>query len=217
MEKQYAVFGLGSFGTSVALTLESFGCSVIVVDKSPEKIQDISDDVSYAVTADLSNPEVLLNLGLSHVDVAIIATSDSLEVSILATIISKELGIPHVIVKASDELHATVLRKVGADAVVFPERDMGNLLAKRLVSQSFTDWVELSDEYSLMHVSLPNEWAGKSLIELGVREKYSVNVVGIIFNKDLDIKLDPNEKLPHGSTLIVVGSNSSLKELKALE
>ena len=110
MEKQYAVFGLGSFGTSVALTLESFGCSVIVVDKSADKIQDISDDVSYAVTADLSNPEVLLNLGLSHVDVAIVATSDSLEVSILATIISKELGIPHVIVKATDELHATVFQ-----------------------------------------------------------------------------------------------------------
>ncbi|MCL2864932.1 MAG: TrkA family potassium uptake protein [Lachnospiraceae bacterium] len=217
MNKQYAVFGLGSFGTSVALTLDSFGCDVIAVDKSQERIQEIADNVSYAVCADLVNSDAILNLGLKHIDVAVVATSESLEVSILATIISKELGIPHVIAKATDELHATILRKVGADAIVFPERDMGNWLAKKLVSKSYTDWIELSDEYSLAHISTPNRWSGKTLTELGVREKYAVNVVGILLNKDLDIKVDPNEPLPHGSTLVVVGSNSSLKILKEME
>jgi len=216
MSKMYAVFGLGSFGRSVALTLESFGCNVMVVDKNPEKIRDIADDVTYAVCADVSHPEALENLGVRHIDVAVIGVSESLEASILVTILSKEMGIPHVIAKAVDELQATILRKVGADAIIFPERDAGNFLAKRLLSKAFSDWIEVSDEYSMMHVGVPDSWVGKSLVEVGVRENFNVNVVGIIHNKDVEIDFDPSLPLTKGGTLLVVGSNANLKRIDEL-
>lgn len=139
MRKQYAVFGLGSFGRSVALTLESLGCDVVAVDKSYEKVQEISDSVTYALRADVSDPDALLSLGGRNLDGAVVAVSDSLEASIIATITAKEIGIPYVLVKARDELQGTVLEKVGADSVVYPERDMGSRVAKNLVSATFAD------------------------------------------------------------------------------
>ena len=125
MRKQFAVFGLGSFGWSVALTLESLGCDVLVVDKSYEKIQEIADQVSYAMRADVADPEAMQALGGRNLDGAVVAISESLEASIMATMLSKEMGIPYVLAKAQDNLQGTILEKVGADSVVYPEREMG--------------------------------------------------------------------------------------------
>ena len=140
MKKQFAVFGLGSFGRSVALTLENLGCDVVVVDKSYEKIQEISDMVSYAMRADVSDPDALHALGGRNLDGAVVAVSESLEASIMATIISKEMGIPYVLAKAKDELQGAILEKVGADAIAYPECDMGERVAKSLMSTAFADW-----------------------------------------------------------------------------
>lgn len=212
MKKQFAVFGLGSFGWSVALTLESLGCDVLVVDKSYEKIQEISDQVSYAMKADVSDPEAMQALGGRNLDGAVVAVSESLEASIMATMLSKEMGIPYVLAKAQDRLQGTILEKVGADSVVYPEREMGSRVAKNLVSGTFSDWIELSSEYSMAETVIPAKWAGRSLSELKIREKYGINVVGIIQDEKVNVMFDPQEPLPVDGILIVIGANSVLEK-----
>ena len=212
MRKQFAVFGLGSFGWSVALTLESLGCDVLVVDKSYEKIQEISDQVSYAMKADVSDPEAMQALGGRNLDGAVVAVSESLEASIMATMLSKEMGIPYVLAKAKDRLQGTILEKVGADSVVYPEREMGSRVAKNLVSNTFFDWIELSSEYSMAETVIPAKWAGRSLSELKIREKYGINVVGIIQDEKVNVMFDPQEPLPVDGILIVIGANSVLEK-----
>lgn len=209
MAKQYAVFGLGDFGYSVALTLERLGCEVIVVDKSEEKIQDIADSVSYAMRADLREPEVMKAIGARNLDGAVVALSDAFEAAVMVTILSKEAGVPYVVAKAGDELHGKILEKVGADAVVYPEREAGARIAKNLVTRSFADWIELSPDYSMIEHKVPQEWAGKSLAELKLREKYQINMVGIIRDEKVDIAMDPNEPLPADAILILIGSNEA--------
>ena len=212
MRKQFAVFGLGSFGWSVALTLESLGCDVLVVDKSYEKIQEIADQVSYAMRADVADPEAMQALGGRNLDGAVVAISESLEASIMATMLSKEMGIPYVLAKAQDNLQGTILEKVGADSVVYPEREMGSRVAKNLVSNTFSDWIELSSEYSMAEIKVPEKWAGRSLSELKVREKYGINVVGIIQHEQVNVTFDPHAPLPEDGILIIIGATSVLEK-----
>ena len=158
MKKQYAVFGLGSFGESAAITLQGLGCDVIAVDNHMERIEEISKYVSYAMKADIEDPEVIRSLGTRNLDGVIVAIADNMEASIMATLVSKDEGVPYVLAKAKNELHATVLRKIGADSVIFPEKEAGSQVAKSIVSSSFADWVALSPEYSVMEMVLPETW-----------------------------------------------------------
>ncbi|MDD3363162.1 MAG: TrkA family potassium uptake protein [Hespellia sp.] len=215
MKKQFAVFGLGNFGESVAISLEKLGCDVVVVDASAEKIQDISDEVSYAMRGDITDPDVLQSLGARNLDGAIIAVAENMEASIMATIISKEIGIPFVIAKAKNERHAMILEKIGADKVVFPEREMGSRVAKNLMVSSFEDLIEVSPDYSLVRLTVPDEWVGKSLIELKLREKYKVNVVGTIQNGEVHAEINPQEPLQEKTRIMMIGSNKNLEKFKS--
>ena len=214
MGKQFAVFGLGSFGKSVALTLQSFGCDVIAVDNCYEKIQDIADSVSYAMCGDVTEPEFMKTIGARNLDGAVIAVSENLEAAIMATMISKEMGISYVLVKAMDELQGKILEKVGADSIVYPEIDMGERVAKKLISTEFIDWIELSPDYSLTEQLLPKQWEGKSLAELRVREKYGINVIGILKEDKMDMALDPSKPLQPDDMLFIIGKNSDLERFK---
>ena len=214
MGQQFAVFGLGSFGKSVALTLQSFGCDVIAVDNCYEKIQDIADSVSYAMCGDVTEPEFMKTIGARNLDGAVIAVSENLEAAIMATMISKEMGISYVLVKAMDELQGKILEKVGADSIVYPEIDMGERVAKKLISTEFIDWIELSPDYSLTEKLLPKQWEGKSLAELRVREKYGINVIGILKEDKMDMALDPSKPLQPDDMLFIIGKNSDLERFK---
>ena len=214
MGKQFAVFGLGSFGKSVALTLQSFGCDVIAVDNCYEKIQDIADSVSYAMCGDVTEPEFMKTIGARNLDGAVIAVSENLEAAIMATMISKEMGISYVLVKAMDELRGKILEIVGADSIVYPEIDMGERVAKKLISTEFIDWIELSPDYSLTEKLLPKQWEGKSLAELRVREKYGINVIGILKEDKMDMALDPSKPLQPNDMLFIIGKNSDLEKFK---
>ena len=214
MKKQYAVLGLGIFGTSVALEMEALGCEVIAVDRSMEKIQEISDYVSYAICADIQDAEVMKTLGAKNLDGAIIAIGNNFEGSVLATITAKEAGIPYVVAKAQSELHERILKKVGADAVVRPEKEMGERVARSFVSGNFTDWIELSEDYGIVEVKIPNSWVGQKLIDLKIREKYGVNVVGTIENGKVDVTIDPYKILSENSIMILIGSNDALKKFE---
>ena len=214
MKKQYAVLGLGKFGYSIALNLENLGCDVIVVDNSAEKIQSIADSVTYAIKADIAETNIIKSLGARNLDGAIIGVSENLEASIMATISAKEIGIPYVIAKAQNELHATILRRVGADAIVFPEKEMGSRIAKSLVATNFADWIELSDDYSLVETEVPEKWVGESLVNLRVRQRFDINVVGLIEDGHVEVSLDPNKPLPAKGIMILMGSNKALQKFK---
>jgi len=213
MGKQYAVFGLGTFGVSVALTLENLHCEVIVVDNSAEKIHEIADKVSYAIHADIQDPEVIKDLGARNLDGVIVAVAENLEASIMATILAKEAGIPYVLAKVLSPLHADILKKVGADEVAYPEREMGSRVARSLVSTDFADWIELSPTYSIIEAAVPREWVGKCLKELETRVRYRVNIVGVIEEGQVKVALDPDEIFRAGAILILIGANKDLQKI----
>ncbi len=216
MRKQFAVFGLGSFGTSVALELEKLGCDVIAVDKSMEAVQAVSDDVAYAMCADITDPEVMKKLGAGHLSGAIVAIGDGLESNILTTILAKEAGIPNVIVKAGNSLHEMILKKVGADEVLYPEREMGVRLARGLASGNFMDWIELSDDYELVETKIPPSWVGKRLADLKVREKYGINVVAVAVDGKMEVTADPFRKLPADAVLTLIGPSEAFDKFERL-
>lgn len=213
MKKQFVVLGLGSFGASVAVTLQQLGCDVVAVDQDEERIHDIADKVTYAMQADIGNPDLLKSLGTGNYDGIVVASSENLEGSILATLTAKEMEIPYILCKAHNERHAQVLRKVGADAVVFPEKEMGRKIAKNLLSANLADWIELSPDYSIVEAAVPERWIGRTLKELDVRRTHEVNVVGLKKGEDVEINPDPDMPLKAGVILMLIGSNEALEKL----
>ncbi len=212
MRKQYAVFGLGSFGESVAVTLQELGCEVVVVDNHMERIEDISPYVSYAVQADIEDPEVIRSLGARNLDGVVVAVADDMEASIMATLVSKEIGVPYVLAKAKNELHAKVLKKIEADSIIFPEKEIGQSVARNLVSGEFVDWISLSPDYSITEIQVPEKWIGKSLSEIDVRRTKDVNVVGVRIGEKIQVTIDPEEPLQKEMMLIMIGSNEALEK-----
>lgn len=212
MRKQYAVFGLGSFGESVAVTLQELGCEVVVVDNHMERIENISPYVSYAVQADIVDPEVIRSLGARNLDGVVVAVADDMEASIMATLVSKEIGVPYVLAKAKNDLHAKVLKKIGADSIIFPEKEIGQSVARNLVSGEFVDWISLSPDYSITEIAVPEKWIGKSLSEIDVRRTKDVNVVGVRIGEKIQVTIDPEEPLQKEMMLIMIGSNEALEK-----
>lgn len=213
-KKQYVVFGAGKFGKSIAVTLQALDCDVIVVDKDPEVIQEIADEVSYAVCMDVGDPETFRELELQGLDAAVISITDSLEASIVTTMMCKEAGIRRIIAKTKSAMHEKILKSVGATEVIYPEDEMGRRLAKHLVADNFSDWIDLSPEFSIVEMDIPGAWIGRSLIQLKVREQYGINVIGIKQNDQMTINLDPLAPLKEKTVLVVVGANKDLEALQ---
>ncbi|MBX4266393.1 potassium channel family protein [Clostridium estertheticum] len=213
-KKQFIVIGLGRFGTSVAETLYALGNDVLAVDSDEEVVQNISDSVTHSVQVDANDENSLRALGIRNFDCAVIGIGDNIQSSILATVLVKELGVKYVITKATNALHAKVLYKIGADRVVFPERDMGERVAHNLVSSNILDYIELSPDYSIAEVVSPIEWHNKTLRELNIRAKYGINVMAIKRNNDVDVSLSADNIIEAGDIIVAIGS---IEELNALE
>ena len=212
-EKSYAVIGLGQFGMSVAETLAESDCDVLAMDAREENIQEIAEKVTYAVRADVREPEVLRTLGVQNVDVAVIAVAENMEASIMATMQAKELGVPYVLAKAMNALHGKILEKIGADRVIYPEQSMGLRVARNLMSGGFLDVFELSTEFSMAEFPVPTEWIGKSLQELQLRESHDINIIAIKVGDDVEINLDPVKPLEADWHLMAIGKNKVLERL----
>ena len=211
--KEFVVFGLGKFGLSVARTLADNGCQVMAVDSEQSKVEEIAEAVTYAVCMDVTDADAIHSLGIRNFDGAIVAIGENLEASVLVTIISKELGIPYVLAKAQTELQAKVLKKVGADKIVFPEKETGMRIANNLVSGNFFDAIELSTKYSMVDLDMPSEWVGKSLRELNLRATKKINIIGIKQNDEFEITPDPDAPLEEDDVLVVIGRNQNLSKL----
>lgn len=213
-KKQFIVIGLGRFGTSVAETLYSLGNDVLAVDHDEDVVQDISDKVTHAVQVDANDENSLRALGIRNFDCAVISIGSDIQSSILATLLVKELGVKHVVAKATTASHAKVLYKIGANRVVFPERDMGVRVAHNLVSSNILDYIELSPDFSIAEVVSPEEWHNKTLRELNVRAQYGINVMAIKRNNDIDVSPSPDNIIEQGDIIVAIGS---IEELNTLE
>ena len=211
--KSFVVFGLGEFGQSVALTMAKNGYDVLAVDKRTDRVQEIADQVTRAVRANATDHEVMKSLGVDTMDGAIVGIGGSLEASILITIAAKECGVPYVLAKARESIEGRVLKRVGADEVVFPEQAMGVRIGQNLSSGNFTDIIELSSSFSMVEMKIPAAWEGKTLRELNLRA-LGLNIIARKNGDDVTITLDPDGKMDADAIYIVVGSNKSLEKIK---
>lgn len=213
-KKQFIVIGCGRFGSSVAKTLYNMGHDVLAIDHNEEIVQDISDEVTHSVQADATDEAVLKSLGVRNFDVAIVTIGSNIQSSIMVTSIIKELGVDHVVAKAQNEIHSKILFKIGADRVVFPERDMGTRVAHNLISSNILDYIELSSDYSIMEITAFDEWIGKTLLQLNIRSRFGLNVMAIKQGAEINISPMANDIIEKDDVLIVVGHNKAFKKLQ---
>lgn len=213
IHQSYAVFGLGRYGKAVAGELVRNGAEVLAVDSDEELVNDAIADIPYCKCADITDPEVIKQLGIANIDVVIIAMASSLEASVMATMLCKEIGVKTVIAKCAADIDCKILSKVGADRVVFPESESGIRLAKNLLSSGFIDIMDLSTDVSMIELEVRPEWDGKTLLELNLRKKYSINVVAVIQDGNVRTDIDPEKPLRKNMRLIVIANPSRLRKL----
>ena len=214
MKHTYAVFGLGRYGTAVARELVANGMEVIAVDTDQRIVNTVADDLPICKCADITDPEVIRQLGIGNVDVVIVAMANNLEASVMAVTLCKEAGVPTVIAKCANEMHQKILNRVGADKVVFPENESGIRLAKNLLSSGFVDMVSLAKNVSMIELDVKPDWVGKNLIELNLRKKYSINVVALRKGDAVSVDIDPHAALQETDKLIVIANTEKLAKLR---
>lgn len=214
--KEYVVFGLGRFGRSVAKQLEKNGCKVLAVDSDPNLVREIANDVTAGICGEITDVNVLNDLGIDDFDGAIIAIGSNLEAAVMATIFAKEHGVKLVIAKSYSDLQGRILKKVGADRILLPEQEMGIHLANTLGMDSLFDSIELSSEYSIADIPVQRSWVGKNLIELALRDRFQVDVIAVKRNGQMTVTPSAKEAFIPGDILVILGKNETLKKLAGL-
>ncbi|MGM9582911.1 MAG: potassium channel family protein [Phascolarctobacterium sp.] len=210
--KQFLVAGLGLFGTSVAVTLQGLGYEVYALDNDESLVQDLSSQLTYVVSGDASDRKTLQALPLEDIDVAVVAIGN-VERNMMTTMLLKELGIKQVVSKAINNLHGAMLSKIGADKVVYAERDMGERVAHNLISAGVMDYIELSSEISVMSLPIPTEFVGKNLIEADLRRRYDVNVVAIKREGRTLVNPKAQEVFQPEDEIVVLGTHEGVKRM----
>ena len=214
IHKTYAVLGLGRYGRAVAEELIKSGAEVLAVDEDMEVVASLSAVFPMCKCADIADADAVEQLGIADIDTVIIAMSNSLEATVMAITLCKEAGVKEIIVKCSTDMHRKIFLRVGADRVILPEKESGIRLARNLISSGFAEMMELSDEISMIELDVRDEWAGKSLVELNLRKKYSINVVAVKKGDSVDTEIEPTAPLEKGAKLIVIANIQKLKKLK---
>lgn len=214
--KQFIIIGLGRFGSSIAKTLYSLGNDVLAIDKDEDVVQEIADSVTHAVQLDATDENALRSLGIRNFDVAVVTIGDNIQSSVMATLLVKELGVKYIIAKGHSDLHAKVLYKIGADRVILPEKDMGIRVAHNLVSANILDYIELSEEYSVMEIQVLKEWAGNTLKELKLRSKYGINVMAIKRGDEVNLAPSADDVIEENDIIVAIGSAEDLSRLEGM-
>jgi trk system potassium uptake protein TrkA len=213
MSKSFIIIGLGRFGTSTARMLTTLGHEVLVVDKRADRVNGIKDSVMHAVQADATDERALSQLGVRNFDTVVICIGDDIRASILTTVLCREMGAKKIVAKAQDDLHQKLLIKTGADRVVQPEHDGGIRLARSLVAEGVLDSLDLSDEYCINEIKIPNNWIGRSLAQIDVRNKYGFSVIAIRRDGHVAGNIDPNEPFHADDSIYILGDNESLEKI----
>ncbi len=216
--KSFLVIGLGRFGTAVAKELASLGQEVLAIDRDDDNIQRIADDVTQAVRGDARDEAVLKGVGARNFDCCIVAMAADVEASVLITVMLKEMGVKQIVAKAQSEIHAHVLERIGADRVIRPESEMGERLAKRLAHTNVVDYIGSTDDFSILEIKPPKKWVGKSLIQIGIRAKYHVNVLAIHHADGIsDVNPAADRVIKAEDLLVVMGTNESVESVVKLD
>ncbi|PSL50981.1 trk system potassium uptake protein TrkA [Salsuginibacillus halophilus] len=216
MKKQFVIIGLGRFGVSVCSELHELGHEVMAIDMNEDKLNEVTDVATHSAIADGTDEKSLRGLGVRNFDHVIVAIGDNIQASILCTLLLKEMDIPDVWVKAQNYYHHKVLDKIGADHIIHPEHDMGHRIAQHLVSDKVLDYIELSDEYSIVEIVVSSSFHNKTLLETDIRAKYGVTILAIKRNEHVNISPMPDDKLFHKDVLVVVGRKKDLKRFESI-
>lgn len=210
---QYAVIGLGRFGASVAASLHAMGHEVLAIDADEKRVSQISDAVTHVAQADATDETALAVLGLRNFDAVVVAIGGDIQANVATTLLLKEFGVPYIIAKAQNTLHGKMLERIGADRVVYPERDMGQRVAHSMASANFLDYIELSPRLGLMEIAVPAVFVGKTLAQADLRTRYGINVVAIQRQEQLLASLQPAEIMTDGDILFVAGSAAGIRQM----
>ncbi|SFJ91540.1 trk system potassium uptake protein TrkA [Halobacillus dabanensis] len=214
MKKEFAVIGLGRFGGSICRELSREGMEVLALDLEEDKVNEYRDIASHAVIADSTDENVLKELGFRNIDHVIVAIGDNIQASMLTTLILKEMGIKMITVKAQNDYHEKILNKIGADQVVHPERDMGKRIAHNIISNNILDYIELSDDHSVVEVKAGSKMGGQTLVDLDIRAEYGCNVVAIKRDKDVIVSPMATEEIRESDVLIVIGADKDISRFE---
>lgn len=213
--KSFCIIGLGNFGKTMALTLAENGHQVLVIDTDEEKIDEIADKVVSAICGDATNENVLHSAGVNNFDCCVVCLKNNMQDSILITLLLKEMGANKIVARAVSEHHKKILAKLGADIVIFPEKDMGQRLALTLAKNDVLEYFNLSDEFSIIEIKVPKKWVGHSIKELEIRRKYGVNVIATCNrnNNNFEIFTNPERIFGEDEKVVIVGNNSDIEKL----
>ncbi|TCZ75828.1 TrkA family potassium uptake protein [Paenibacillus albiflavus] len=214
IEKQYAVIGLGRFGSSLSRELVKLGYEVLGIDINEERVHEMSQVLTHTVVADCTEEEVLRSLGIRNFDCVVVAIGNDMQASILTAIVLKDAGVTKVVAKALSELHGKVLQKIGVDRVIYPERDMGIRVAHQLVSPNLLDYIELSDDYTIAELSVPQKMCGNTLHDMNPRAKYGCSVVAIIKKSGVIVAPSATDMLEMDDLMVVIGKNDGIEKFE---
>ncbi|MCM3214892.1 TrkA family potassium uptake protein [Niallia taxi] len=214
MKKEFAVIGLGRFGGSICKELMELGMEVMVIDKNEERVNEYANIVSHAVVGNSVDENVLKSLGIRNFEHVIVAIGDDIQASILTTLILKEMGVNNITVKAQNDYHEKVLKKIGADSIIHPERDMGKRIAHNIVSNNVLDYLELSDEHSIVEIKASSRLAGRTMVDLDIRARYGITIVAIKRENDIIVSPQANEPIEQNDILIVIGADSDINRFE---
>lgn len=216
MKKSFLVIGAGRFGTSVARTLTNLGHDVMVIDNDETLVQQISSEVTDAINANAASEKCLQAIGVRDFDAVVLAIGFDVQASIMAAILLIELGAKKIVAKAQTELHGKVLSKVGVSQVVYPERDMGQKLARSLIAPTIIDMIELSDDHSVVEVKAPKEMIGKTLLEINLRARYSISVIALRRSNGGKTIIAPvaENRVEENDIIVAIGENKNLRKLE---
>ena len=214
--KSFVVIGLGRFGTAVAEELYALGHEVLAIDREEGCAQRVSEIVTHTIIADAKDESVLQSIGVRNFDGVIICMTD-IEDSVMIALTLKDMGAKYIIAKSKSKQHSRMLELIGVDRIVFPEQDMGVRLAQTISSRRALDFIELSPDYAIVELPLPNVWQDKTLAEIGVRKQFGINVLAVR-RGEKEIQVSPQAEflLKHGDVLFVVGKNQNIRKLEKL-
>ncbi len=213
-KKQFVVLGLGRFGRSIAEELYEHGADVLAVDMNADLVDGMQGRVTHAVQADITDPAALEQLGVQDFDAAIVTIGKDIKASSVITMLLKEMGIPHVLAKAQDEMHGRMLEKLGADRIIYAERDMGRRIAHSLLSDNILDYIEVSPDVAIVEIVAPASWFNLPLGILNLRRRFGINVIAIRSGKNICVSLNADTVIHPDDKLLVVGEQADLNRLK---
>ena len=216
-KKQVFVIGLGRFGSNVSRALYNLGHDVLAMDVSEDRVQIMMGQVTYPITGNASNETVLRELGVQDYDAAVVAIGSDIVSSVMTSVLLKDIGIPYIVARAQNELHANTLERIGVNRVVHAESEAGVRLAHNLFNPNVQEYMELAPNFGISRLRIPEGYAGKTLRELGFsspRDKYGLAVLAIRRGKDITLNPDSDDRLHVGDMLVLAGRDEMFERFE---